>query len=144
MQPNTLKKPGAGILLVEDDEFVREAASEILESCGYRVFKARNSAQAIGIFHQYSEQVELLVSDVVIPGKNGRELSRALRELSPELKVLYVSGYSENAMTRQTALEANSHFVAKPFSLKSLLEAVDQAFTGHPVVPRVKRASCSQ
>lgn len=127
-------KTRAGILIVEDEEFVREAASEILESCGYRVFKACSFEDAVQTFHRNSDQVELLVADIIIPGRNGRELVKVLREVSPGLKVLYISGYSENVVTHQAALDGNSHYVAKPFSLRSLLEAIETALEGGTVV----------
>jgi DNA-binding NtrC family response regulator len=128
----------AGILVVEDEEFVREAASEILESCGYRVFKACSFEDAVQTFQRNSDHVELLVSDIVIPGRNGRELVKALREFSPGLKVLYISGYSENVVTRQAALDGNSHYVAKPFSLRSLLEAIEIALEGGTIaLPKI-------
>lgn len=136
LSPNLLLagKTRAGILVVEDEEFVREAASEILESCGYRVFKACSFEDAVQIFQGNSHHVELLVTDIVIPGRNGRELVKVLRESSPGLKVLYISGYSENAVTRQPALDGNSHYIAKPFSLRSLLEAIETALEGGNIV----------
>ncbi len=118
---------------MEDEEFVREAASEILESCGYRVFKACSFEDAIQTFQRNSDHVELLVADIIIPGRNGCELVKVLRELSPGLKVLYISGYSENVVTRQAALDGNSHYVAKPFSLRSLLEAIEMALEVDPM-----------
>lgn len=127
-------KTRAGILVVEDEEFVREAASEILESCGYRVFKARSFEDAVQTFQRNLGLVELLVADIIIPGRNGRELVRVLREISPSLKVLYISGYSENVVTRQATLDCNSHYVAKPFSLRSLLEAIEAALEGGTTV----------
>jgi CheY-like chemotaxis protein len=141
-------RAGRGILVVEDEEFVREAASEILESCGYQVFKACSFEDAVQTFQRNSEDVELVVADIIIPGRNGRELVKVLRELSPGLKVLYISGYSENAVARQAALDGNSHYVAKPFSLGSLLKAIETALEGGPVAPkpaapRVRRASSS-
>lgn len=120
--------PGRGILVVEDDDFVREAAAEILQSCGYRVVTARNSAEALGVFCRNKEQMELIVADVMIPGKNGRELVSTLRELSPSLKALYVSGYSENAIARKIDLDPNSRYMAKPFSLQRLLQTVEAIF----------------
>ncbi len=66
-------KTRAGILIVEDEEFVREAASEILESCGYRVFKACSFEDGVQTFQRNSDQVELLVADIIIPGRNGRD-----------------------------------------------------------------------
>jgi DNA-binding NtrC family response regulator len=145
-------KTRAGILIVEDEEFLREAASEILESCGYRVFKACSFEDGVQTFQRNWDQVELLVADIIIPGRNGRELVKTLREISPGLRVLYISGYSENVVTRQAALDGNSHYVAKPFSLRALLEAIEIALEGgtapsgtaaSPGPAKVKRASSS-
>src|SRR6185437_3127886 len=132
------EKNRAGILVVEDEEFVRDAASEILESSGYRVFKARSFEDAVKTFHCNSGQVKLLVADIVIPGRNGRELVKVLREYSPGLKVLYISGYSENVVTRQAELDDNSHYVAKPFSLRSLLETIETLLDGEMIVSSEK------
>ena len=121
------KKTFIGILIVEDEDFVREAAAEILRSCGYRVHAARNFTEAVELFHRYSDQLKLLLTDIVIPGRNGRELVNVLRGFSPQLKVLYISGYSENMITRQAALEANACYIPKPFSSHSLLKAIEIA-----------------
>jgi CheY-like chemotaxis protein len=87
-------KPGRGtILLVEDEAFVREITGEILEAAGYRVLKTRNAAEAIGAFRRYKAIVRLLLTDVVLPGRNGRELATALRKINPKLKTIFISGY---------------------------------------------------
>jgi two-component system, cell cycle sensor histidine kinase and response regulator CckA len=140
-------EPNIGILLVEDDDFVRQAALEILESAGYCVFSARNYSEAVSIFQRNSQKIKLLLTDVIIPGNDGRQLGRALREHSPELKVLYVSGYSENVITRQIAFDANDHYIAKPFSLQSLIEAVEKILpekNERRPAAKVMRASGSQ
>jgi two-component system, cell cycle sensor histidine kinase and response regulator CckA len=80
------------ILLVEDEEFVREVVADILEFEGYRVFRARNADEAKAAFHRYGEIVRLLITDVVLPGQNGLDLARELRSDDPSLRVLFVSG----------------------------------------------------
>ena len=81
------------ILLVEDESFLREVTCEILESAGYRVLKARTAAEAISAFDEYKTIVRLLLTDVVLPGQNGRDLATDLRNVSPKLKIIFTSGY---------------------------------------------------
>jgi len=88
------------ILLVEDEAFLREVTCEILESAGYRVLKTRNAAEATSAFGEYKSIVRLLLTDVVLPGQNGRDLANDLRSVSPKLKILFISGYPENVVTR--------------------------------------------
>jgi two-component system cell cycle sensor histidine kinase/response regulator CckA len=80
------------ILLVEDEAFVREMTGEILESAGYRVLKARNAAEGLCAFRQYQKIVRLLLTDVVLPRQNGRDLANDLRAISPNLKTIFISG----------------------------------------------------
>ena len=81
------------ILLVEDETLLREVTCEILESTGYRVLKTRNAAEAISTFGEYKAIVRLLLTDVVLPGQNGRDLANDLRAVCPKLSVLFISGY---------------------------------------------------
>ena len=86
-----LPSPGT-ILLVEDEDFVREAAFQILQAAGYRVLKARNAAEALRMFHQYGREIELLLTDIVIPGRNGGELAHDLKAMHQGLKIIFISG----------------------------------------------------
>jgi DNA-binding NtrC family response regulator len=81
------------ILLVEDEAFLREVTCEILESAGYRVLKTRNATEAASAFHRYKTIVKLLLTDVVLPGQNGRDLAKVLRSVCPELRIIFISGY---------------------------------------------------
>jgi CheY-like chemotaxis protein len=116
----------ATILLVEDESFLREVACEILESAGYRVLKARNATEAITAFHQYKAIVKLLLTDVVLPGQNGRDLAHQLRLVRPDLKTIFISGYPENVVTRSGLSEDGMFYLPKPFSLQSLTRKVSQ------------------
>jgi two-component system, cell cycle sensor histidine kinase and response regulator CckA len=119
-QPN-----GAGtILLVEDEDFLRRVACEVLLAAGYFVLSAKNGAEALCLFDQQPETVALLLTDVVLPGENGRALARKLRQRNARLKVLFVTGYAE-----QMASWAAEHeeFLAKPFSTSVLLRHVAQS-----------------
>lgn len=115
------------ILLVEDEEFVREVTADILEYEGYRVFKARNASEAKSAFDRYGEIVQLLITDVVLPGQNGVALARELRAASQTLRVLFISGFAENPWTRQARLAGETLYLPKPFSAESLMRTVRQA-----------------
>ena len=81
------------ILLVEDEAFLRDATCDILESAGYRVLKTQNAAEAISVFSEYNAIVRLLLTDVVLPGQNGRDLANELRSVCPKLRIIFISGY---------------------------------------------------
>jgi two-component system, cell cycle sensor histidine kinase and response regulator CckA len=83
------------ILLVEDEAFVRQMIYEILEAADCRVVKCTNANEAKNVFRQYGDIIDVLVTDVVLPGENGRELAKDLLDLDPELKVILISGYPE-------------------------------------------------
>jgi len=106
------------ILLVEDEAFVREVTGEVLKSAGYEVLIARNAAEATGVYVGRCGGVELLLSDVVMPGENGRVLARRLQREHPQLKVLLVTGYAEQMGLRE------EECLAKPFSTDVLLRRV--------------------
>ena len=114
------------ILVVEDEAFVREVVCEILADAGYRVLKARNAAEAAAAFRRCHRAVRLLLTDVVLPDQNGRDLAKALRTIGPGLKTLFMSGYPENAVTRQGQLEEGMFYLSKPFSAQSLMRKVKQ------------------
>jgi two-component system, cell cycle sensor histidine kinase and response regulator CckA len=120
-------RPLPVILLVEDEELVREVAADILEFEGYRVFRARNAHEAKAAFQRYAEIVQLLITDVVLPGQNGLDLARELKTASPSLRILFVSGFPENNWTRQAHREDESSYLPKPFSAESLMRAVRNA-----------------
>lgn len=113
------------ILLVEDEAFVRDAACDILESEGYRVLRARTAAEAQAAFRRHLGSVQLLLSDVVLPGQNGPALAKDLRSAHPSLKAIFISGYPENTVTKY-GLTTSQSYLPKPFSAESLLERVRQ------------------
>jgi two-component system, cell cycle sensor histidine kinase and response regulator CckA len=116
----------AVVLLVEDEEFVREMASGILESAGHHVFQASNAAEAMGLFLRYRKIINLLITDVVLPGKSGHHLAEEVRVLSPELKIMFISGYAENMMNRSCDGFIADAYLPKPFSAWSLLEKIEK------------------
>jgi len=116
------------VLVVEDESFVREVTAEILRAAGYEVLKAQNAAEAITIFRQNHDHIALLVLDVVLPGRNGRDLARDLTRDQPELRTIFISGYPENAITRDAAIRGKAFYLPKPFSVDSLMRKVREAF----------------
>jgi len=113
------------ILFVEDEAFVREVAGQILRSAGYEVLTANDAAAAARAYDLQCGQVDLLLSDVVLPGENGHALARRLRRTSPELKVLLITGYAEQMEAQETGA-----CLGKPFSGAVLLRRVRQALDG--------------
>jgi CheY-like chemotaxis protein len=105
----------ATILLVEDDDAVREYTASVLRDYGYRVIEAPNGQQAMGESENYSGAIDLLLTDLVMPGLNGRDLVALIRRGRPRIKVLFMSGYTENTVIHDGALEQGLHFLAKPF-----------------------------
>lgn len=115
------------ILLVEDEMFVREVASEVLRAAGYRVLTAKNAAEAVQIYAQADCDVDLLLTDVILPGENGRALAEELRHENPLLPVLLATGYGEQ-MIRETAYEC----LPKPFASDALLRRVGELMKARP------------
>jgi CheY-like chemotaxis protein len=111
------------ILLVEDDASVREIVLEFLRDAAYYVLEARDAAEAQAIMRKEARPVDLLVTDIVLPGMSGPEMAGVLRELSPHMRTLFISGYPSESVggTRSPS------FLAKPFSRAALLQAVRRA-----------------
>ena len=104
------------ILLVEDDRMVRNLARSVLESCGYQVIVPEHLEEVEALCKQHSGSIDLLLTDVVMPGVSGYELARRVAPLRPNMKVVYMSGYPENAMTHQGLLEPGVMLLQKPFT----------------------------
>ncbi len=108
------------VLLVEDEDDVRELIHDYLEGQGYTVLSASTGEEGIALLHDVSDPPALLISDIVMPGMNGRVLSDHLRATYPHLKVLYVSGYTDDGHVRHSLLPQGTHFLQKPFALSTL------------------------
>ena len=109
------------ILLAEDAEDLRELTSELLTRNGYTVLMAESAKQIIDLAVRYKEQIHLLLTDVVMPGMNGRYLADSLRTTFPDMRVLFMSGYTSDTIVHHGVLEAGIHFVEKPFTEAALL-----------------------
>ncbi len=109
------------ILIVEDDRGVRRMLSEILSEKGYRILETSSGEEAIGLCKDQKNEIDLLLTDVILPGMSGRELADECLGVRPGLKVLYMSGYTENSIAHHGVLEPGLNFLQKPFSIESLL-----------------------
>jgi PAS domain S-box-containing protein len=121
--------PPAGkgtVLLVEDEDMVRTLSRAVLQEQGYTVLEARHGREAIGLPAQEIDNVELTVTDVVMPGMDGRDLAQHLLRRKPNMKVLYVSGYTDNAIIRSGLLEPGTAFLEKPFTPEVLARKVHE------------------
>ncbi|MET0794280.1 MAG: ATP-binding protein [Polyangiaceae bacterium] len=112
------------VLLVEDEEMVRSVARRILEQHGMRVVEAETPAKASAIFRTRSAEFDVVVSDVVMPGTSGPAMIEELLPLKPDLKVLYISGYTNNALVHQAVVERGFAFLQKPFAPAELVRKV--------------------
>jgi two-component system, cell cycle sensor histidine kinase and response regulator CckA len=104
------------ILLVEDDKMVRSLAKRVLERFGYTTLEAATPDEAIALCENHPGEIHLLLSDVVMPAMNGKELKERLSSLRPSLKTLYMSGYTADVIANRGILDKDTHFIAKPFS----------------------------
>ena len=112
------------VLLVEDEESVRQLVRETLESKGYKVLEADNGEAALRIVSNHSDKIDMLITDVVMPGMSGRELSARLCASRPQTKVLYLSGYTEDAIGHEGVVDPDTAFLQKPFTLQMLSRKV--------------------
>jgi two-component system cell cycle sensor histidine kinase/response regulator CckA len=106
---------------------VRRLSRVLLERAGYRVLDAADAPQAEDVFHQHANQIDLLVTDIVMPGSSGPSLFAQLSAEQPSLKVLYMSGYPDDAIVHLPGLSADVIFLQKPFSADSLMCKVREA-----------------
>ena len=114
------------ILLVEDDNMVRKLTRQILETYGYHILEASNGGAALLACERHPEQIHLLITDVIMPEMSGRDLAMRLRQLRPDIKLLYMSGYTDTAIVHHGILEGNSAFLQKPFVPEGLALKVRQ------------------
>jgi PAS domain S-box-containing protein len=112
------------ILLVEDEEIVRKVAKRILSGKGYKILEAGNGEDAIKLSEKYKEPLHLIITDVIMPGISGKEMANRLLASRPGVKVLFISGYTDNAIVHHGVLEKGTNFIQKPFTEESLTAKV--------------------
>ena len=115
------------VLLVEDQDDVRDLASRVLQKFGYGVLPARSGEEALRIAAEHREPISLLLTDVVMPGLSGREVAEQMAAIRPDLRVLYMSGYTDNIIAQHGVLAPGTAFISKPFTPDSLATAVRAA-----------------
>jgi len=130
-RPTDLPGGTETVLIVEDEGILRNLCVQILEQLGYRVLQARNGTEAIAKVQGYGDRIDLLLTDVVMPGMNGSELATQLVLHNPEMKVLFTSGYTEDVISHHGVLAEGVSFIGKPYRSAALArkirEVLDEA-----------------
>jgi two-component system cell cycle sensor histidine kinase/response regulator CckA len=117
------------VLVVEDQEEVRTLTTAVLRAYGYCVLDAANGAEAMAVAGEHPDGLDLLLTDVILPGINGRELADQMRILNPRLKVLFTSGYTSDVIARRGVLEPDVAYLPKPFNAEALAAKVREVLT---------------
>jgi len=134
-QPLEIQRGTETILLVEDNEQVRQLTCEVLTDSGYKVLPAASPAEGIALCRANQPDIQLLVTDVILPGMKGPQLAEQVKQISPRTRVLYVSGYTSNAIVHYGVLDPGLWFLAKPFSLSELIAKVRQVLDSESAEP---------
>ena len=125
------------ILLVEDEEAVRSFAARALRMRGYNVLEAAGGEEALEMVRSSAVTIHLLITDVVMPNMDGPTLVRAVKRIRPDMAIIFMSGYAEEAFRRNDEKAEDLHFLPKPFGLKQLAAKVKEVLSGTPPVKRV-------
>ena len=111
---------GETVLVVEDEPVILKMGKMMLEKLGYRVLAAGTPGEAIGLAEEHASEIHLLITDVVMPEMNGRDLAERLQSLYPDMKILFMSGYTADVIAHRGVLDEGVNFMQKPFSMKDL------------------------
>ena len=117
-----------GVLLAEDEETIRRLVGEVLARSGYKVFAASNGDEALRLLEEHGAEIDLLLTDVVMPGMSGPDLARAALELKPSLRILFTSGYTSEP--DEAFDDPDVEFIGKPFSPQALVAKVQEVLDG--------------
>jgi two-component system cell cycle sensor histidine kinase/response regulator CckA len=120
------------VLLVEDEESLRELIREILQANGYEVLEAEDPTKAIETVANYEGAIHLLLTDVLMPGMNGRALAQRVRERRPDIRILYMSGHTEDSIAQSGLVEPGALLISKPFTQESLARKLREALGPRP------------
>ena len=124
---------GSGtILLVEDDENVRLMAAQMLKVLGYTVFSAGSPQDALAICRETDQPIDCVVTDVIMPGMNGRELFEEISALRPGIKALYMSGYTSDVIAHHGVLDEGAFFIQKPFDINCIHQKIQEVMQSSP------------
>jgi len=123
-RPKSVQRGTETILLVEDDPQLRQLSSSILAHCGYKMLVASTPEEGLAICRANHRDIRLLITDVVMPRMNGRQLAEQIAQVSPNVRVLYISGYTSNAIVHYGVLDPGLWFLPKPFTLSALIAKV--------------------
>jgi two-component system, cell cycle sensor histidine kinase and response regulator CckA len=118
------------ILLVEDDDDLRRVTRRILQNRGYTILEARHGGDALLLCERYTGEIDMLLTDIVMPQMNGRDLSHRIRGLRPDMSVVYMSGYPDGAAVEQGLIDVDARFLAKPFTPHELLDCIRMVLDG--------------
>ncbi len=124
VEPDILPTGNETILLVDDEDSIRDFLAEILSEQGYKVIEATNGEEGLQEFKEYNEKIDLLISDITMPKMSGPELAIKLRELQPKLKALFISGNVENEYINEQSTDLRTSFLQKPFTYDSIISKV--------------------
>ena len=122
-----LKGRGETVLVVEDEFSILKLANRILDGLGYNVLAARTPGEAMGLAKEHADNIHLIITDVIMPEMNGRDLAERLHAINPDIKTLFMSGYTSNVIAHRGVLEEGVNFIQKPFSKKELAAKVRAA-----------------
>jgi two-component system cell cycle sensor histidine kinase/response regulator CckA len=123
-RPRSVQRGTETILLVEDDSQLRQLSSSVLAHCGYKMLVASTPEEGLAICKENHRDIRLLITDVVMPRMNGRQLAEQILQVSPNVRVLYISGYTSNAIVHYGVLDPGLWFLPKPFTLSALMAKV--------------------
>ncbi len=122
------RNPRRVVLLVEDEPFVREATCHILQSVGFDVLPAADAQEAMKVYEHSGRKIDMLMTDMALPGRSGRQLAHDLRNTSAEIPILLTSGYVERECDSEPR-EPRTYFLPKPYSRADLVEAMEKIFS---------------
>ena len=145
-RPKNVQRGSETILLVEDDPQLRALSSSVLAHCGYKVLVAGRTRGGLAICRSNQRDIRLLITDVIMPGMNGRQLAEQILQISPDVRVLYISGYTNNAIVHYGVLDTGLWFLPKPFTLSALVakvrEVLDSSTATRPQNERSRALHC--
>ena len=124
VEPDSLPTGNETILLVDDEDSIRDFLAEILSEQGYKVIEASNGEEGLQVFKEYNEKVHLLISDITMPKMSGPELANEIRKLKPDIKALFISGNVENEYINEQTADSSTSFLQKPFTYDSIISKV--------------------